>query len=60
MIREGKGGSGTRTGLILEREVDFLSLLKQIPGYEVKRGNQKAGHEICHQGNLVAQCFKKH
>lgn len=60
MIRGGKGGSNTKTGLIFECEVDFLSLLKQIPEYEVKKANQKAGHEIYYQCNLVARCFKKH
>ena len=33
-------------------KVDFLSFLKQIPGYEYQK--------IYYQGNLVARCFKKH
>ena len=60
MIRGRKSGSNTKTGLIFECEVDFLSLLKQIPGYDIKKVTQRADHEIYHQGNLIPRCFKKH
>lgn len=58
MIRGGKGGNSTKTVLFFERKVNFLSPLKQIPGYEVNKANQRVIHKIYYQDNLVARCFK--
>ena len=32
----GVGGGSTATGLTFERDVDFQSLLRNVPGYEIK------------------------
>ena len=45
MIKSGKGGAKTHTGLNFEEKVDFLDLLKEIKGYIVRKSNKKAGVE---------------
>ncbi len=60
MIEDGIGGANTLTGLKFERKVDFLTLINDISGYEVKNVPGKAGKGIFFQGELVARCFKKH
>lgn len=56
----GIGGGNTQTGIHFEREVDFLDLLKQVPGYSVQPLVGKAGNGVFFKGNLVARCFRKH
>ena len=34
MIKGGKGGSNTKTGLIFEERVDLITLFKEIDGYK--------------------------
>jgi hypothetical protein len=58
MIKDGKGGSKTLTGLNFEEEVDFLDLLKGIHGYTVQKSVTKAGSDYF-DGRLVARAFKK-
>ena len=60
MIKSGKGGAKTLTGLNFEGKVDFLDLLKKIKGYTVQKSTQKTGLEIYFNGKLVARAFKKH
>lgn len=60
MIKDGKGGARTLTGLAFEEKSDFLTLLGQSPDYEVRRNKSKAGSEVLHKGKLVARTFKKH
>ena len=36
MIKDGKGGGNTRTGLVYEGEVDLKTFLNSKSGYEVK------------------------
>lgn len=59
MIKGGKGGGKTTTGLNFEKKVDFLTLLTQIQGYTTKN-HVSAGVEILFKGDIVARCFKKH
>jgi hypothetical protein len=60
MVKNGKGGSNTLTGLNFEGKVDFLSLLKGIDGYAVQKSRLEAGSNVYFNGELVARAFKKH
>jgi hypothetical protein len=60
MVKDGKGGSNTLTGLNFEEKVDFLDLLKGIHGYTVQKSVTKAGSDVYFDGKLVARAFKKH
>lgn len=53
MVRGGKGGGNTVTGLIYEGKVDLPTYLSQQRGYTVK------GSEVYYNGELVAHVFKK-
>ncbi len=56
----GIGGGNTVTGLNFEKRVDFQSLIKSMPGYEVSGISGKAGIGIFFEGKLVARCFRKY
>ena len=58
MKEGGTGGANTQTGLRFEGEVDFLTLIKQVPGYTVRQ-SPIAGIDILFKGGLRATCFKK-
>ncbi|MCX8093783.1 MAG: hypothetical protein N3E50_06400 [Candidatus Goldbacteria bacterium] len=60
MKKDGIGGNKTITGLNFEKRVSLQKLFKKIPGYELKRINNKAGIYIYYKGKLVARCFKKY
>lgn len=60
MVKDGKGGAKTLTGLIFEEKVDLIDLLRGINGYEIKESNKNAGLEVYFNGKLVARAFKKH
>jgi hypothetical protein len=60
MVKAGKGGSNTLTGLNFEEKVDFLDLLKGIHGYTVQKSIKRAGLDVYFDGKLVARTFKKH
>ena len=60
MVKSGKGGAKTLTGLNFEERVDFLDLLKEIKGYTVQKSDKKAGLEVYFDEKLVARAFKKH
>jgi hypothetical protein len=60
MVKDGKGGANTHTGLNFEEKVDFLDLLKGIYGYTVQKSSSKAGSDVYFDGELVARAFKKH
>ncbi len=53
MIKNGKGGGNTITGLNFEKKTDILSLLKTKKDYEVKNSI------IYYKGKEVAKSFKK-
>ncbi|MDE2079408.1 MAG: hypothetical protein KGI73_03415 [Patescibacteria group bacterium] len=53
MIRGGKGGGNTKTGLNFEKSRDILALLRKTKGYSVK------GTAISFKGKLVAHSFRK-
>lgn len=53
MIKNGKGGGNTRTGLVFEGQVDLATFLGQQPHYAIN------GHEVEYDGKLVAQVYKK-
>ena len=58
MVKSGKGGAKTLTGLNFEEKVDFLDLLKEINGYIVRKSDKKAGLEVYFNEKLVARAFK--
>lgn len=60
MKEGGEGGANTVTGLNFENKVDFLTLLKKVPNYKIRKDQRKAGYEVYHCDHLVARCFKKY
>lgn len=54
MIKNGKGGGNTRTGLIFEGETDLGTFLSNQDGYIVENEN------VYYCGEKVAMVFKKH
>ena len=53
MIKNGKGGGNTRTGLVFEGQVDLSTFLGQQPHYAV------AKDKVLYDGTLIARVFKK-
>lgn len=61
MKEGGTGGSHTKTGLDFEERVDFLTLIREIPGYTTQPApGDRMGTEILFKGEGVAQCLRKH
>ena len=60
MVKDGKGGEKTLTGLNFEEKVDFIDLLKKINGYEIKKSRKNVGLDIYFNDKLIARMFKKH
>ncbi len=60
MIKDGKGGGNTKTGLIFEDRVDLITLFKTIKGYKVVETDNKSGAIIFYDNTEVARCFKKY
>jgi hypothetical protein len=60
MVKDGKGGAKTLTGLNFEEKVDFIDLLKGIKGYKIQKIGKKAGLDVYFNDKLVARAFKKH
>jgi len=54
MIRKGKGGGNTITGLNFEAGKDIISLIKNLQGYSAK------GNIIYFEGKEIARSFKKY
>lgn len=54
MIKGGKGGGNTKTGLNFEKEKDILELLSKTSGYSVKE------HVIFYKGKEVARSYGKY
>lgn len=53
MIKNGKGGGNTRTGLVFEGKVDLATFLNSQPHYSIK------GHDVYFDEEKVARVFKK-
>ena len=60
MVKDGKGGSKTHTGLSFEEKVDFIDLLRKINGYKIQKSKKNAGLDIYFYNKLIAKMFKKH
>ncbi len=54
MIKGGKGGGNTRTGLVFEGKTDLSVFLSNQPHYAV------IGHDVLYNGEKVAEVYKKH
>ncbi len=55
MIKNGKGGGNTRTGLIFEGKTDLSTFLSSQPHYHLV-----GKHEIYYDDQKVAEVYKKH
>ena len=53
MIKNGKGGGNTRTGLVFEGKVDLSTFLGKQPHYLIK------SNEVYYDNDLVAKVYKK-
>lgn len=60
MIKDGKGGANTQTGLLFEKKTDLKKLFEQMNGYSLRQTNDKSGYEVYFQNQLVAHCFKQY
>lgn len=60
MIKGGKGGANTLSGLHFEARTDIKTIFENIPGYELKSTTDRSGYEIWFNQELIAHCFKKH
>lgn len=60
MIKGGKGGRNTKTGLVFEERTDLIALFQKIDGYSVMNSSNNSGVHIYYGGKEVAHCFKKH
>ena len=54
MIKNGKGGGNTKTGLVFEVKTDLSTFLSMQKGYEVVKD------KVYYEKELVARIFKKH
>ena len=54
MIKNGKGGGNTKTGLVFEGKTDLSTFLSLQKGYNV------VGDCVYYEDKLVARIFKKH
>jgi len=54
MIKNGKGGGNTRTGLIFEGKTDLSTFLNGQPHYSIKE------NDVYYDGKKVAEIYKKH
>lgn len=54
MIKNGKGGGNTRTGLIFEGKTDLATFLGKQPHYKV------VNHDVYYDESKVAEIYKKH
>jgi len=64
MIKNGKGGGNTITGLNFENETDFVKIFEALPGYQIvvvsstSLGNIREAN-VVYNGQKVARLFKK-
>ncbi len=54
MIKNGKGGGNTKTGLVFEGKTDLTTFLSNQNGYKV------IGNDVYYNNEKVARIFKKH
>ena len=54
MIKSGKGGGNSRTGLVFEGKTDLSTFLNSKTGYKVEKD------KVYFESELVARVFKKH
>ena len=54
MIKSGKGGGNTRTGLVFEGKTDLATFLGLKTGYKIEKD------KVFYEDKLVARVFKKH
>lgn len=54
MIKGGRGGATTLTGLRFESRVDLKEVIKAVPGYNI------AEDEVFFEGQKIAELYQKH
>ncbi len=55
MIKDGKGGANTKTGLEFEKRVDLRTAFSELKDYEIHDEN-----DLYYKGKIVAQFYKKY
>lgn len=61
MIKSGKGGGNTKTGLVFEGKTDLKTFLESQPGYRIQSiDGDKYRHTVYFDDTEVASIFKKH
>jgi len=59
MIRNGTGGSNTKTGIQFEERADLKNLLEKNSNYKLVKTENNSGYKIFYKDQEVARCFKK-
>lgn len=61
MIKSGKGGGNTKTGLVFEGKTDLKTFLEEQPGYRVEKiDNDNFRYKVYFREKEVANIFKKY
>lgn len=65
MIKNGKGGANTQTGIRFEEKIDFVTYLNDnVKGYHceesLSKKNKKMGYDIFFNGKYIASSYKKY
>lgn len=59
MIKNGKGGDLTKSGLRFEEKSNLKKIIKKSPGYTLKKENNKPGEFIYYNNEKVGRIFIK-
>ncbi len=60
MIKGGKGGTNTTTGLKFEGKTDLATFLSSQKNYRVENGEYRQSYNIYYKNDLVGRILKKH
>ncbi len=60
MIKGGKGGANTTTGLIFEGKTDLATFLGAQKNYRVESGDYNQSYNVYYKSELVGRILKKH
>ncbi len=60
MIKNGKGGANTTTGLVFEGKTDLATFLSQQKDYTIKKGKYNQSFNVFYKNELVGRILKKH
>ncbi len=60
MIKGGKGGANTTTGLVFEGKTDLATFLGKQKNYHVEKGEYNQSYNVYYKKELVGRILKKH